>query len=62
MYVNTWDFYILGAKMTQLQKHITYETQKSMLIKLYKSKLISFEEFLSSLTSLMKKYNLPHVE
>lgn len=48
--------------MTKQKPNIEFEQKKAMLIKVYKNKLISFDEYMDTLTSLMKEYNIPHIK
>lgn len=51
-----------GDKMINHTQNTEFETKKTMLNKIYRNNLISFNEYLSSLTSLMDEYNIPYIK
>lgn len=51
-----------GDKMINYKNQIEFETKKTMLKKIYRNKLISFDEYMTSLVSLMDEYNIPHIK
>jgi hypothetical protein len=48
--------------MSNYKQQIEFETKKTMLIKIYRNNLISFDEYMTSLVSLMAEYNIPHIK
>lgn len=51
-----------GDKMINYKRQIEFKTKKTMLIKIYRNNLISFDEYMTSLISLMGEYNIPHIK